>query len=66
MRIARKKIESLQRLGRHRWVIERTMPWLMRYRRLIHRYDRHADHFAPFTTIACALIFYRKLVKHAK
>ncbi|BFP56912.1 hypothetical protein SCMC78_67190 [Streptomyces sp. CMC78] len=27
-RIARKGIESSQRLGRHRWVIERTVFWL--------------------------------------
>ncbi|GAA2351796.1 IS5 family transposase [Dactylosporangium salmoneum] len=62
VRIARKKVESSQRHGRHRWVIERTM----RYRRLVRRYDRYADHFAVFTNIACALICYRKLVKHPK
>jgi transposase len=27
--IARKAVESSHRLGRHRWVIERTMSWLM-------------------------------------
>ncbi|MED7953203.1 transposase, partial [Streptomyces sp. BE303] len=27
-RIARRGIESSQRLGRHRWVIERTVAWL--------------------------------------
>lgn len=66
VRIARKKVESSQRLGRHRWVIERTMSWLMRYRRLVRRYDRYAGHFAAFAAIACALICYRKLVKHPK
>jgi hypothetical protein len=44
-RLARTGIESTTRLGRHRWVIERTMSWLMRYRRLVRRYDRLADHF---------------------
>jgi transposase len=62
-RLARKGIESSRRLGRHRWVIERTMSWLMRYRRLVRRYDRLADHFQGFVTIACALICYRRLVK---
>ncbi len=66
VRIARKKVESSQRLGRHRWVIERTLSWLMRYRRLVRRYDRYATHFAAFTTIACALICYRKLLKPLK
>ncbi|MEV4131655.1 transposase [Dactylosporangium sp. NPDC049742] len=66
VRIARKKVESSQRLGRHRWVIERTLSWLMRYRRLVRRYDRYATHFAAFTTIACTLICYRKLLKTPK
>jgi transposase len=33
-RIARRGVESSQRLGRHRWVVERTMAWLNGYRRL--------------------------------
>jgi len=33
VRIARKRIESTERLGRHRWVIERTMSWLIGYHR---------------------------------
>jgi transposase len=39
VRIARKSVESNQKLGRHRWVIERTMAWLTGYRRLTLRYD---------------------------
>ncbi|GAB2966567.1 hypothetical protein GCM10023080_030690 [Streptomyces pseudoechinosporeus] len=34
VRIARKGIESSERLGRRRWVIERTISWLSGYRRL--------------------------------
>jgi transposase len=45
-RIARKGVESSQRLGRHRWTIERTMAWLAGCRRLHRRYERKADHFA--------------------
>ncbi|GHB69523.1 hypothetical protein GCM10010377_70270 [Streptomyces viridiviolaceus] len=33
-RIARKGVESSQRMGRHRWPIERTMAWLAGCRRL--------------------------------
>jgi transposase len=33
-RIARKGIESSTTLGRHRWVVERTIAWLNRCRRL--------------------------------
>jgi transposase len=55
-RIARRGIESSARLGRHRWVVERTFAWLNRYRRLIVRYERRADIHLAFTTLACALI----------
>ncbi|MFJ5851031.1 IS5 family transposase [Streptomyces sp. NPDC092903] len=60
-RIARKGIETSQRLGRHRWTIERTMSWLAGCRRLHRRYERKADHFLAFTSIACTLICYRRL-----
>ncbi|MGV9350945.1 transposase [Streptomyces spiralis] len=62
-RIARKGIETSQRLGRHRWTIERTMAWLAGCRRLHRRYERKADHFLAFTSIACTLICYRRLTK---
>ena len=32
VRIARKGVESSTRLGRHRWVVERTLSWLGKYR----------------------------------
>ncbi|MCP2353715.1 transposase [Nonomuraea thailandensis] len=60
-RIARRGIESSQRLGRHRWVVERTVSWLAGCRRLHRRYERRADHFASFVAIAAALICYRRL-----
>ncbi|WP_115359387.1 IS5 family transposase [Roseomonas mucosa] len=55
-RIARRGIESSARLGRHRWVVERTFAWLARYRRLTIRYERRADIHLAFTTLACALV----------
>lgn len=60
-RIARKGVESSQRLGRHRWTVERTMAWLAGCRRLHRRYERKADHFLAFTSIACTLICCRRL-----
>jgi len=60
-RIARKGIESKERLRRHRWKIERTVSWLLGYRRLGGRYERHGDLFAAFLTLAAALICYKKL-----
>jgi transposase len=62
-RIARRGIESSRRLGRHRWVVERTVSWLAGCRRLHRRYERRADHFASFVAVAAALICYRRLTK---
>ena len=58
-RIARRGIESGERLGRHRWVIERTLAWFARFRRLAVRYERRADIFEAFHHLAAALICLR-------
>lgn len=62
-RIARRGIESAKRLGRHRYVIERTLEWVSRFRRLARRYERKAAHFLGFAQLACAMICYRRVVK---
>lgn len=62
-RIARRGIEASQRLGRHRWVVERTMSWLSGCRRLHRRYERKPEHFLAFAAIATSLINYRRLTK---
>jgi len=61
VRIARKGVDSSQRLGRHRWVIERTMAWLARYRRLTIRDERRVDIHQAFLTLGCALICFNHL-----
>ena len=55
-RIARRGMESKERLGRHRWVVERTFAWLNRQRRLLVRFDRQAALYEGFLTLGCALI----------
>lgn len=55
-RIARKGKESKDRLGRHRWVVERTMAWLARYRRLTIRYERLVAQHRALLHLGCALI----------
>lgn len=45
VRIARKGIESSERLGRPAGVIERTMSWLSGYRRLSLRYERDSRNY---------------------
>jgi Transposase DDE domain len=42
-RIARRGVESSRRLGRHRYTVERSLAWLVGYRRLQVRYERRAD-----------------------
>lgn len=59
--LARKGVESSQRLGRHRWVVERTVSWLAGCRRLHRRYERKAEHFLGFVGIAAAFICFRRL-----
>jgi transposase len=60
-RIARRGVESHQRLGRHRWKVERSLAWLLANRRLTIRYERRADILTAFLHLACALICARKL-----
>lgn len=63
IRIARKGRDSSERLGRHRWVVERTLAWLNRFRRLTVRYERRADIHHAFLTLGCAMICFRTLQK---
>jgi transposase len=55
-RIARRGIESTERLGRYRWVIERTLAWLARFRRLTIRYERLPAMHRAFLHLGCALV----------
>ena len=55
-RIRRRGVESGQRPGKHRWVIERTFAWLNRFCRLAIRYERRADIHHAFTAIGCSLV----------
>jgi transposase len=54
--IARYGISSRERLSRWRWVVERTLGWLHRFRRLCIRYERRADIHQAFLSLACILI----------
>jgi transposase len=45
---------------RRRWHIERLFAWLMRFRRLVTRYERHARNFLGFAKLACIAILLRQ------
>jgi IS5 family transposase len=55
-RLARRGINSSERLGRYRWVVERTLSWLLGFRRLGIRYERRAELLQGLLHLACALI----------
>jgi transposase len=62
VRIARRGIDSSERLGRHRWKAERTIAWLDGCRRLRVRYDRGSERFFAFVMLGCARLCYNRRV----
>jgi IS5 family transposase len=62
-RIAHKGVEPSQRLGRHRWTVDRTAAWLDGCRRPHRRYEPKAAHFLAFGAVAAALICYCRLAR---
>jgi hypothetical protein len=42
-------------------VVERTLSWIARFRRLIIRYERHDDIHLAFLILACSVICFRFL-----
>jgi transposase len=59
-RIARRGIESSQRLGQQRWRVERALSWLSCWRRLQVRWDRGSGRSYAFVLLACALICFNR------
>jgi transposase len=60
-RIARRGIESSERLGRYRWKVERPLAWLGCYRRLGMRWERCSGRFYGFSVLAAALLCFKIL-----
>ncbi len=58
-RAARPTIESSERLGRYRWVVERTFAWLNQMTRLVIRYARRADIHDALPTSGGSVICFR-------
>ena len=47
------------RCYRRRWRVERLFAWLQNFRRLVVRYEYHADNFLGFVQLGCAIIMLR-------
>lgn len=43
----------------HRWVVERTLSWLNRCRRLLVRWEKKIENYLAFLHLACARLVYR-------
>jgi len=52
-----------KRLPARRWVVERTLGWLSKCRALLVRYDKKAKNFLALMQLACALLWFRRMVR---
>jgi transposase len=59
--IARRGVESSERLGRHRWKVERSIAWLAGCRRLRIHYDQDSERLFAFAMLACVRVGYNQL-----
>ena len=59
----KKKTQDGRKLRRYkrRWKIERLFAWLSNFRRLVVRYERHAENFLCFVHLGCIVILLRCL-----
>jgi hypothetical protein len=55
-RIARRGVESKEKLGRHRWVVERTHAWFAGFGKLRIRFERRLDIHVALLSLAAAVI----------
>jgi len=46
---------------RHRWKVERLFSWLLRFRRIVTRWEVSADNFLGFVQLGCLSILLRRL-----
>jgi len=48
-----------------RWVVERTLSWLSKCRALLVRYDKKARNHLGLLQLACALLWFRRMLRIA-
>lgn len=60
-----KEVQAKKRNSRYRarrWVVERTLSWLNRNRKLLLRFEKKASSHEALLKLACALIVFRKVI----
>lgn len=55
--------EQQKQYPARRYVVERTLAWLSKCRGLLIRYEKKAENYLGLLQWACALLWYRRLVK---
>jgi transposase len=53
--------EGEKRYPARRWVVERTLSWLNRFRKLLIRWEKKVGNYLGLVQFACCLIVYRRL-----
>ena len=64
-RIGEEKLDEKKRKSRpaRRWVVERTLGWLSKCRAILVRYDKKPGNYLGLLQLACALLWFRKLLR---
>lgn len=64
-RIGEEKLDERKRKSRpaRRWVVERTLGWLSKCRAILVRYDKKPGNYLGLLQLACALLWFRKLLR---
>ena len=63
-RIARRGVHSSQRLGHHRWVVERTHAWFNAFGKLRTRFERSLTTHLGLLNLAAAVICLRAVLRY--
>jgi putative transposase len=66
-RIGEEKLDwrRRRRYPARRWVVERTLAWLSKCRAILVRYDKKSCNYLGLLKLACALLWFRRLVRLA-
>lgn len=61
-RIGQEKLDEAQEKTHpaRRWVVERTLSWLNKWRGILVRYEKKSKNYLAVLQLACALLWYRR------
>jgi putative transposase len=64
-RIGEEKLDRgrRRRYPARRWVVERTLAWLNKCRAILVRYDKKSCNYLGLLKLACALLWFRRLLR---